>query len=108
MRSSETHSATSAWNVLFGEQGPCLVRATLSDGRIIGGLYDDRSVAGYSEQVADLYLSERWEPDDKRWFVRPAHQSQGLWLSGECIASLEFYAMKGVDNLEREIPKIKG
>jgi hypothetical protein len=31
--SSDSHTATSAWNQLFSKQGPCLIRATLTDGR---------------------------------------------------------------------------
>jgi hypothetical protein len=95
--SSATHGVGSAWNGLFARQAFCLVRAILTDGRIVGGLFDAKSVAGYSEQVADLYLSERWELDDDGWFIGPARGSLGLWLAGDCIASLEFY----------EIPKIR-
>jgi hypothetical protein len=106
--SSETHSATSAWNVLFGEQGPCLIRVTLTDGRIVGGLYDDRGVAGYSEQIPDLFLSRRWDFDSENWFVGPTTRSLGVWLSNENIVSLEIYAADSVEDLEREIPKIRG
>lgn len=105
--SSETHSATSAWNDLFGEQGPCLIRATLTDGRIVGGLYDEKSVAGYSEQVPDLFVSQRWEFDDEDWFVGPADRTLGIWIPPESIASLEVYEVERTINLEREIPKIR-
>ncbi len=81
----------SAWNPLFDEQGPCLIRATLADGRIIGGRYDENGVAGYSEEVPDLYLSQRWDLDEQGWFVAPARQSLGPWLSSGSIVSLEFY-----------------
>jgi hypothetical protein len=103
--SSEAHSSTSAWNILFSELGPCLVRATLTDGRIIGGLYDQSSVTGYSEQSRDLYLSQRWELNDEDWFVGPMNQSFGIWLSDSSIVSLEFH---GSGDLKREIPKIRG
>jgi hypothetical protein len=89
--SSEAHNVASAWNIVFDELGPCLVRATLADGRIIGGLYDEVSVSGYSEQVRDLYLSRRWELNDAEWFVGPMDQSLGVWISDEKIVSLEFY-----------------
>ena len=84
------------------------MRATLADGRTIGGRHDENSVAGYTEQMADLYLSQRWDLDANRWFVGPTDQSMGLWLSGESIISLEFYGLEGVGNLERENPKING
>lgn len=101
--SSEAHSSTSAWNILFSELGPCLVRATLTDGRIIGGLYDESSVSGYSEQTRDLYLSERWDLNEKGWFVGPMESSLGIWLSDESIVSVEFHDS---DVLNRETPKI--
>lgn len=106
--SSETHSATSAWNDIFGEQGPCLIRATLTDGRIIGGLYDQSSVAGYSEQVPDLYLSQRWDLDDDGWFLGPADRSLGIWLPSESIVSLEIYRLQEGSDKVREIQKIRG
>jgi hypothetical protein len=106
--SSETHTADSAWNSLFGEQGPCLIRAKLADGRIVGGLYGRDSVAGYTEQTPDLYLSQLWDLDAEHWFVGPADHSLGIWLPGEGIDSLEMYEVEGVVVLDRETPKIKG
>jgi hypothetical protein len=100
--SSEAHGAQSAWNVVFGEIGSCLVRATLSDGRIIGGLYDERSASGYSEQARDLFLSQRWELNADRWFVGPMDRSLGVWLADESIVSLEFY---GVESFEQRNPE---
>ena len=52
--SSETHNAASAWNQVFSRQGPCLVRVTLTDGRIVGGFFDERLHSG-SISSLDLY-----------------------------------------------------
>jgi hypothetical protein len=106
--SSGAHSATSAWNQLFNDHGSCLIRATLADGRIVGGFYDRGSLAGYSEQVPDLYMSQRWEIDDNGWFAGPADRSLGIWLSGESIVSLEIYSFEGIEDTERKMPKISG
>jgi hypothetical protein len=89
--STEAHTTTSAWNQLFSRQGPCLVRATLTDGRIVGGFFDESSLAGYSEHFPDLYLSRRWDLDGDRWFVGPTTQSLGVWIPGGSIALLEIY-----------------
>jgi hypothetical protein len=105
--SSDAHSAASAWNKLFSEQGPCLVRATLRDGRTVGGLYDENSVAGYSEQFPDLFLSQRWDLDAETWFVAPAARSLGVWLPSDSITSLEIYELRRTDSSDREIPKIR-
>jgi hypothetical protein len=95
--SSESHSANSAWNILFSDRDACLVRATLTDGRIVGGLYDGSSVSGYSEQTRDLFLSERWGLNENKWFVGPMDRSDGVWLSDGTIVSLEFYDLEAID-----------
>jgi hypothetical protein len=105
--SSKAHGSKSAWNRVFADLGPCLIRATLTDGRIVGGVYGENSISGYSEEVPDLYLSQRWDLDKHRWFVGPTARSSGLWLSSESIASLEFYGIEGATDLDKEIPKIK-
>lgn len=89
--SSEAHSITSGWNELFSKQGASLIRATLTDGRVVGGFYDEPSLAGYSEQTQDIYINQRWELDEEGWFVKPADRSLGLWLPKESIVSLEIY-----------------
>jgi hypothetical protein len=103
--SSKTHSSASAWNILFSELGPCLVRATLTDGRTIGGLYDGASASGYSEQTRDLYLSRRLQISADGWFIAPMDGSLGVWLSEDSIISLEFNELQALD---RETPKISG
>lgn len=80
------------------------MRATLTDGIVVGGFFDEGSLAGYSERFPDLYLSQRWDLDEDRWFVGPTKQSLGLWVPGGSIALLEIY---DPDKLEREIPKIR-
>lgn len=99
--SSEAHNMLSGWNELFGKQDPAMIRATLSDGRVMGGFYGDGSLAGYSQHTQDLYISQRWELDSESWFVAPAPNSLGVWLPRESIVSLEVYALEsessGVD-----------
>lgn len=90
--SSEAHNVLSGWNAFFGLQGGAMIRATLVDGRVVGGFYGQGSLAGYSEHTQDLYISQRWELDDESWFVRPAPGSLGIWLPRESIVSLEVYS----------------
>jgi hypothetical protein len=88
---SEAHNVLSGWNELFSQQGGAMVRASLTDGRVVGGFYGEPSLAGYSQHTQDLYISERWELDEESWFVRAAPGSLGLWLPRESIVSLEIY-----------------
>jgi hypothetical protein len=91
---SRGHSVSSGWNQAFSELDGAFIRVTTNDGRVVGGLYATGSLAGYSEQAQDLYISERWELDDDFWFVVPADRSLGFWVPRENIASLELYAIE--------------
>jgi hypothetical protein len=94
LRISPAHNVQSGWNQLFSESGFAFIRATLSDGRVVGGYYGPGSFAGYSEHTQDLFISERWELDDDAWFTERAPATQGLWIPRESLVSLEVY---GVD-----------
>jgi hypothetical protein len=41
-----------------------MVRATLTDTRVVGGYFGPGSLAGYSEQTPDLFIAERWILDE--------------------------------------------
>jgi hypothetical protein len=91
LKISKAHSIPTAWDELFYRRKPAMVRAVLSDGRILGGYYGSVSLAGYGEQSQDLLLEERWTLDKDDWFVERAVGSHGLWLSAGSIVSLELY-----------------
>lgn len=102
---SYAHSITSGWNQAFSALDGAFIRVTTTDSRVVGGLYKQGSLAGYSEQAQDLYISERWELDEDFWFVGPADRSLGFWVPRESIASLELYAVSelsesGLDSRE--------
>ena len=99
--SSEAHNVHSGWNELFGKQGGAMIRATLIDGRVVGGFYGEPSLAGYTEHTQDLYISERWELDEDSWFVRVAPSTLGIWLPRESILSLEVYQPSGAGEAVR-------
>jgi hypothetical protein len=88
---SPAHSTPSGWDQFFGSGQRALVRITTVDGRVVGGLYDADSLAGYSQQNQDLFLEERWELNDSQWFVGPAPGTLGVWVAAQSIVSLELY-----------------
>jgi TM2 domain-containing membrane protein YozV len=94
--SSPAHNTVSGWNELFSLQDSAFIRASLSDGRVVGGLYTGGSLAGYSEHTQDLYISRRWEMDDDNWFAQPAPRSLGVWLPRESIVSLDIYSLEEI------------
>ena len=67
------------------------VRATLRDGRVVGGFFGARSFAGYTADTPDLYLQERYQLDDNDWFNEPATGTLGVYIRAEKIVSVEFY-----------------
>jgi hypothetical protein len=103
----EGHSIPTAWDELFLRRRPAMVRAVLTDKRVVGGYYGSKSFPGYGEESQDLLLEERWTLDDDHWFVAPAPASHGLWLSAGSIVSLELYdpVNEGATEEERERPQ---
>lgn len=91
LRISPTHSTPSGWDHFFQQNQPALVRATLTDGRVVGGYFSVKSFAGYSDHHEDLFLERRWELDDDDWFVQPVESSLGLWIASSSIVSFEVY-----------------
>jgi len=91
LRTHEGHSIPTAWDELFRRRRPALVRAVLTDGRIVAGYYGSKSFPGYGQESQDLLLQRRWTLDAEHWFLKPAETSHGLWLSAGSIVSLELY-----------------
>ncbi len=91
LRIHEGHAIPTAWDELFRRRRPAMVRAVLTDQRVVGGYYGSNSFPGYGEQSQDLLLEQRWQLDDDHWFVEAVEGSHGLWLSAGSIVSLELY-----------------
>src|SRR6266496_629146 len=81
LRIHEGHTIPTAWDEIFRRRKPAMVRAVLSDGRILGGYYGSNSFPGYGQESQDLLLETRWTLDPDYWFVTPTPGSHGLWLS---------------------------
>jgi hypothetical protein len=90
---SPAHSVSSAWNEAFKKEGTPMIRATLTDARVVGGYFGFGSLAGYSEQTPDLFIVERWILDEDGWFKERAPSTEGVWISHENIVSVEFYSV---------------
>jgi hypothetical protein len=79
-----------------------LVRATLKDGRVVGGFFGPGSFAGYTAEIPDLYLERRYVIDpDNDWFGEPVGGTLGLYIRAEEIVSVEFYEAGGPEAIPR-------
>ena len=85
------HTTPSGWEHFFLQGRWAYVRATLKDGRVVGGFFGPGSFAGYTAETPDLYLERRYQLDDKDWFDEPASGSLGLYVRADEIVSVEFY-----------------
>jgi uncharacterized membrane protein len=92
-RINPSHQTPTAWDHFFEQKREAFIRATLTDGRVVGGYYGPGSFATYGEQARDLFIVVQWELDDDAWFVKPAEASVGLWLPKESVVSFELYAV---------------
>lgn len=71
----------------------CLFRSLrqIGIGRVVGGYFGEKSLAGYTTRTRDLFIEQRWILDDEDWFERPVQESLGLWISEDQINSIEVY-----------------
>lgn len=89
---SAAHATPSGWEHFFLQGRVAFVRVTLQDKRVVGGYFGNKSFAGYTADVPDLFLEQRWVLDPTTdWFVSPAPGSVGLYVRANEIVSVEFY-----------------
>ncbi len=92
---STVHKVPSGWEHFFERDRWAFVRATLKDGRVVGGFFGTSSFAGYTADTPDLYLEQRYQLDDKDWFKGPAPGTLGVYVRADEIVSVEFYEAGG-------------
>ena len=63
----------------------------LVDGRIVGGFFGEKSLAGYTAHTRDLFIEQRWVFDSGDWFDKPVEGSRGLWISESQIRWMDVY-----------------
>lgn len=49
------------------------------------------SFASSDPDLRDIYIEELWTADQDGWFDQPYPTNQGIWISGDQIARVEFY-----------------
>lgn len=95
------HGVPAGWEQLFLESpgakagAGLMLRVTLDDGRVVGGFFGGKSLAGYTAHRRDLFIEERWSFDDEEWFKEPVRANFGIWISEDQIHSIEAYKPSG-------------
>ncbi|HWT95259.1 MAG TPA: DUF6338 family protein [Solirubrobacteraceae bacterium] len=91
LRIDPTHATRSGWGRAFSHRGPRLMLITLDDGRLVGGLFGTDSIVGHARN-GDVFLQERWVVGEDAWFTgERAPETQGMYVAGEKIVSIEVY-----------------
>jgi hypothetical protein len=87
---SSVTRVSAAWDWVFSRGFPAYLRVRLTEGRVVYGLYADRSFASTDSAHRDLYLEQQWTEEDG-WFAEPYPGSMGVWLNGSSIESIELF-----------------
>lgn len=95
LKISTSHRTPSSWDYAWEDGEPCLVVATLRDGKVVGGYYGPKSHSGYGAQHRDLFLEERWDvvEVDGATRLEPTDGSLGVWLAADDIVVIERYGV---------------
>lgn len=89
-----------AWDYHFSRGRPHWVIVTLRDGSRLYGLFGLESFAGDGPESQDLYLETAFTlTDTEEW--APVEDSDGVWISAEQIAVLEFRKVYEVEHGEQ-------
>jgi len=79
------------WDLKFGDGGPAWVTVHLTDGRLIGGVYQEKSFVSSYPAEEQIYLEQVWKLDEKGKFLEPITGSKGIIILNSEIAAVEFY-----------------
>lgn len=84
------HQIPTAWDYKFyNTNEPRWVIVTLTSGRVIRGLYGNKSLSSSDSQFYDLYLEEIYELDSSDNWMK-ADRTDGVWINSKEICVIEF------------------
>lgn len=79
------------WDLKFGDGEPAWVIVHLTDGRLIGGLYQENSFVSSYPAEEQIYLEQVWKLDEKGKFIEAVARSKGIIILKSEIVAVEFY-----------------
>lgn len=102
---SAIHPHPKAWDHVFVNGKESWVRITLSDGKLIGGKFGEKSFVSSFPHSEDIFLEQVYELDEStKWFSGPRPWSHGVLIRGDKINLMEFFNADGSDeNVGQEV-----
>lgn len=86
------HPVPTAWDYKFSDKEECWVEVTVSDNKVIRGLYSNSSLASSDSDFRDIFLQELYVKQDAEWIK--VERTSGVWLSPNEIRYIKFYKME--------------
>jgi hypothetical protein len=84
------HPTPKPWDYIFGKQESFWIIIELTDGTIVGGVYDTSSFASSFPTKEQLYLQQEWELSEHK-FIKPKERSSGILVSEKNIKVIRFF-----------------
>lgn len=78
------------WDFIFKKKEPLWIIVYLTDGRLIGGLFQKKSNASSYPAEEQIYIEQVWELDDNNEFIKPIECSNGIIIFKDSILAMEF------------------
>ncbi|MGH9201926.1 MAG: DUF6338 family protein [Vicinamibacterales bacterium] len=87
-----------SWVWAFTPEQPAWLLVTLHDGAVVGGLWDAASFASLDYDRRDLFVGKPFIVNADRTFGERLPGSNGMWVNGADIMSIEFYTAEVEEN----------
>jgi hypothetical protein len=91
---SPIHPAPSAWDFAFAREPPSFVRAKLTDGQRVGGVFGSHSYASAYPEAAEVFLEEAWRFGPDGTPEEPVPGSRGILIRHDDVEWLDFLGIE--------------
>lgn len=81
-----------AWDYKFSDTKPHWMEITVSDGKVIRGLYSLKSFAASDSEYRDIYLEELYLKEKKGW--KKVERTAGIWINPNEIKYVKYYTLE--------------
>ena len=83
------HPIPTAWDYKFSEGQRQWVEITVTNGKVLRGIFSDHSMASSESEYRDIYLEELYIKKEGEWIKD--ERTEGVWINPEEIRYVKFY-----------------